>query len=107
MKYGNVKNEYITFSDSQINTSIIYLIDEAKGRLQSIQQIDKLIFSNNTDSNEDEIKNDNNIYKNNEINLDEVEQNMTTELPKIESSSFVVTKVNNISYYKCHFNYNF
>jgi len=97
MKYGNVNNEYITFSGSQINTSIIYLIDEVKGRLQSIQQIDRLILSNNTDSSEDEIKNDNNIYKNNEINLNEVEQNMTTEFPKIESSSFVVTKVNNIS----------
>ena len=97
MKYGNVNNEYITFSGSQINTSIIYLIDEVKGRLQSIQQIDRLILSNNSVSSEDEIKNDNNIYKNNEINLNEVEQNMTTEFPKIESSSFVVTKVSNIS----------
>ena len=97
MKYGNVNNEFITFSGSQINTSIIYLVDEEKGRLQSIQQIDKLILSNNTDSSEDEVKKDNNIYNFNEINLEEVEQNMTTEFPKIESSSFVVIKVNNIN----------
>ena len=97
MKYGNVNNEFITFSGSQINTSIIYLVDEEKGRLQSIQQIDKLILSNNTDSSGDEVRNDNNIYNLNEINLEEVEQNMTTEFPKIESSSFVVTKVNNIN----------
>ena len=94
VKYGNVNNEYLTFSGSQTNSSIIYIINENIGRIENIKQVQAIILSNSTDDSSDENMD---INPDNAINYEEINDNMTTSSPKIESSSFVVNRINNIN----------
>ena len=93
VKYGNINNEYLTFSGSQSNSSIIYIINENIGRIENIQQIQEILLSNQTeDSSEENLD----INTDNAIKYEDL-SNMTTSSPEIESSSFIVNKINNIN----------
>ena len=95
MKYGNVETDLGVLTGSQINSSILYNINEETGKLESVQKIEKLSLSNQTY--EEESDNDYE-YNNNAIKYEDIVENMTIDYPKIESSSFLVNK---ISYINC------
>ena len=96
IKFGNIDNKYAFLTGSNINASIVYIVNEKTGRLESVQQVQQISLSNQTED-DDESGENNDFNENNEIKNEEIMENMTTSSPKIESSSFTINEINNIS----------
>lgn len=79
LNYGNLNDELYSFEGSELNSTIIFIINENTGKLEYINQKEELILSNQTEnepSEEDIVYDDNN-----EIKYTDISENMTTRNP--------------------------
>ena len=95
VNYGNLNDEFYAFEGSALNSSVTFIVNEKSGKIKSINQIEELILSNQTESEPSE---DDPVYDdNNEIKISDIRENMTTKTPDIELSTFSVNKTKNIN----------
>lgn len=71
IKFGNIDNKYALLTGSSINASIVYIINENTGRLESVQQVQQICLSNQTED-DDESGENNDFNENNEIKNEEL-----------------------------------